>query len=624
MMANIPNVRLPCRRATDSRGAVRTTSAKRPSMALNSHILGTKPHLLLHQTKKCNTSALCCELMGETNFLPKRPPLRKSPRQICRVTSTIAPGADDDDDDEDQKKNPSEGPEPEKMRKEDQPKEITGGADGPTGLEMCRKYLSDIGMGEDEIDLMILKHSVTKYMSWDYKHPLAPNKRRSWDPRLCDHPCCSEYPCDMIDEYYRTMSFENTRVILMAQMEPKSRLGQSSGMYMLPLGGASLVDQAIHNLNNAGISSNIYVATQHASYYLNKRLHSCYSYGREGDPAVKVLASNQTKENKDWSVSDLDCLQKNFESIMEDEKSIGLTSAREFVICTGSSVHDVDFRSLLSFHRSRGSDLTVCAVSVPKAQVEACIHMDFSNHLVAYNDTTAESHHSRMGKSLKNTGIFVFNTGALQTLLQIMNGDDADFVAKAFAHNMNVNVYKHSEYWHEIETVKDYYDIVLELLGGQIRKGHHFPVHTDLPSPVFMGTNVLHRSFIGGGTYLSGNCSLENSFIGNNLILGHGVSVSNSVLMHCHNRISDQNAFHEGMTFSSHMFDREDDLFTTVIGDNVVMENCVVDENVHVGPGSIITNVSNVKEGGKDGSFFINEGIVYLLKDCNLPANSVI
>ena len=78
------------------------------------------------------------------------------------------------------------------------------------------------------------------------------------------------------------------------------------------------------------------------------------------------------------------------------------------------------------------------------------------------------------------------------------------------------------------------------------------------------------------------------------------------------------------MTCTSHMFDQEDALFTTVIGDDVVLEHCVVDENVHVGSGSIITNVNNVKEGGREGSFFIDDGIVYLLKDCSLPEKTVI
>ena len=165
---------------------------------------------------------------------------------------------------------------------------------------------------------------------------------------------------------------------------------------------------------------------------------------------------------------------------------------------------------------------------------------------------------------------------------------------------------------------------MLDVLAGRIRKGHHLPVQNDLPTPVFMGMNAVDHSFIGGGSYLSGDCSIQNSFVGNNLILGQNVRILNSVLMHCHNGIGEQMLFHERMTFSSHMFDHVDNLITTVIGDNVKLENCVVDENVHVGSGSIITNVNNIREGGKDGSFIINEGIVYLLKDCYLPANTVI
>jgi ADP-glucose pyrophosphorylase len=94
--------------------------------------------------------------------------------------------------------------------------------------------------------------------------------------------------------------------------------------------------------------------------------------------------------------------------------------------------------------------------------------------------------------------------------------------------------------------------------------------------------------------------------------------------MHCHNKIEDQKQFHSGMTISSHMFDRVDDLVTTVIGDNVVMYKCIVDENVHVGPESRIINVNKVQEGGKSGSFVIQDGIIHLTRNCTLPEGTVI
>lgn len=636
MTMKTPNVRLSYRRASACCGAVGSIATRRPSLALRNHDQKQISHLFSQKSKRCGVEALDCELARVTNFQARRPPLRSRRSQVCRVKHSIAPGADDEDDDQNEKEkyesHPLETPEPGKMGQVDQKDEITKNTGALprrtgeylTGIEQCRRYLSDIGMNDEEIESMIRKFNVTKHMTWDHRHPLAPNKRELWDPRVCEFPCCTEYPTDIIDDEYEALSFRNTRVILLAHMEPKARgLGSSTGMYMLPLGGGFLVDNVIQNLQKAGISENMYATTQYSSYHLNKRLHQHYSYGPRGDPAVKVLASHQTRDNKDWIVSDVDCLQKNLELIMEEEQSSGLTPACEFIVCTGSSVHDINYRSLMAFHRSRGSDLTVCAVPVPKAQMEADMHVDFSNRLIACKDPTVNCVDSSMGRSLKNIGIFVFNTGTLQALLEEMDGDD-DFVAKAFAKKMKVNVYKHSQYWHGIETVKDYHDTMLDILRGGIREGHHVSLQNDLPSPVFMGCNVLNHSFIGGGTYFSGNCSIENSYIGNNLILGNGARVMNSVLMHCPYRISEQKSFHQGMTCTSHMFDQEDALFTTVIGDDVVLEHCVVDENVHVGSGSIITNVNNVKEGGREGSFFIDDGIVYLLKDCSLPEKTVI
>ena len=629
--------RAPYRGVTRARGALCSTAkwARRLAVDFGRDVHRKKPLQPL-RTRICHATPTSRELSRGPQCPPNGfPPLKPRVSQVCRVTLTIAPGADDEGDDQNGKNNEwshfleNSGA----KRKMDAPERIPlhndilpiRSVDDLTGIEQCRRYLSEIGMADEDIDAMIEKYQVTRYMPWDYRHPLAPNKRKSWDPRLCDYPCCSEYPTDAIDEDYSKLTFDNTRVIVLAHAEPKTCFGASTGVHMLPMGGGFIIDQVIQNLRKSGISKNMYVTSQYSSYHLNRRLHRYYSYsnGASSDPAVKVLASHQTGENKDWLVSDVDCLQKNLDSLINDEESIGLTGADEFIICTGHSVHDIDYRGMISFHRSRGSDLTVCATSVPKAKTEAGISMDFSNRLVAYKDPTFESFHSSLGRDLKSTGIFVFNPRTLQRLLNIMNDND-DFIEKAFEEKMKVNIYTHAKYWHEIETVKDYYNIMLDVLAGRIRKGHHLPVQNDLPTPVFMGMNAVDHSFIGGGSYLSGDCSIQNSFVGNNLILGQNVRILNSVLMHCHNGIGEQMLFHERMTFSSHMFDHVDNLITTVIGDNVKLENCVVDENVHVGPGSIITNVNNIREGGKDGSFIINEGIVYLLKDCYLPANTVI
>lgn len=492
-----------------------------------------------------------------------------------------------------------------------------------TGIEKCRMFLSEIGMNATEIEELIHNFNVTKYMSWDYRHPLAPNKRELWDHRLSEYPCCHEYPNETVGEDYHSLSFENTRIVLLAHKEPKTCFGVHTGMYMLPLGGGFLVDHMIQNFQNSGIHRNIYVTTQYSSYYLNKRIHDKYSYREKGETAVKVIASHQTIESKEWLLSDVDCLQKNLGPLIDDEENSGLSPADEFIICTGNTVHDLDFRNLISFHRSRGSDLTVCATSVPKASLESDLSVDFSNRLVAYKDPNFESFHSKMGRTMKNIGIFVFNTNSLQRLLEVMDEND-DFVGKAFGERMNVNVYTHSRYWHNLETLKDYHTVILDLLGGCMKNGHHFPIPNNFPSPRFMGKNLLQKSFIGCGTYLAGDCSIKNSFIGNNVILGRNVEISDSVLMHCHHCINEQQAFHEGMTITSPMFDRVEDLVTTVIGDNVTIDNCVVDENVHIGSGSLVINLNNVTEGGEEGSFFIHEGIIYLSKNCNLPENTVI
>ena len=86
----------------------------------------------------------------------------------------------------------------------------------------------------------------------------------------------------------------------------------------VPLGGKyRLVDIPVSNCINSGIKK-IFVITQFNSESLNRSVYETYKFDHFSHGYIRILAAEQSMENKEWLQGTADAIRKNIKHISAD------------------------------------------------------------------------------------------------------------------------------------------------------------------------------------------------------------------------------------------------------------------------------------------------------------------
>ena len=394
----------------------------------------------------------------------------------------------------------------------------------------------------------------------------------------------------------------------------------------VPLAGKyRLVDIPISNCLNNGLRQ-IYVLTQFNTESLHRHINASYKFDNFTNSFVEILAAEQTPEDDRWYQGTADAVRQNLRYFLA--RPYG-----HYLILSGDQLYRMDYRDLLQEHVRSGAEITLGTTPVnreaalsfgimqsdvkrrifrfeekpkdPKLLDELRIPPDLLNGLGRPAD--AELYQGSMG-------IYVFNR---QTLIDALDNSYDDFgkhIIPASLKKYKVFAYIFQGYWEDIGTVRAFFEAHLALtdtVPAYNLSDHLNPIYTRpliLPASKINRTQV-HSAIIADGCVIT-DANIERAVIGLRSVIATGSTIRNSVLM--------------GADF----YQDEDpqpkpELPPLGIGRHCVIEEAIIDKNVRIGDGVVVTPEG--KTSNVDGdNYYIRDGVVVIPRGAVIPAGTSI
>lgn len=243
-------------------------------------------------------------------------------------------------------------------------------------------------------------------------------------------------------------------------------------------------------------------------------------------------------------------------------------SQAEYVVIMGSKiVANIDIKAVMQHHLAKDGDVTVLYKSVPKAFLENRPHEkvlqidrdEYLLHLVDAKDATSE-----LDRFAMSMNMYFMRADKMLELIQRAELEglnlDADKLIEHYLPEYQVNTYEYTGYLANIDSIPAYFNANMEML-----EKNKF-------SALFHGSqNVITKVKNGAPTYYSKAAHVKNaqfatgcviegtvvdSLIHRKVTIAKAAEVRNSIIMQGSN-----------------------------IGEGAVLEYCILDKNVTIGPG---------------------------------------
>jgi glucose-1-phosphate adenylyltransferase len=400
----------------------------------------------------------------------------------------------------------------------------------------------------------------------------------------------------------------------------------------VPLNGKyRLIDIPISNCLNSDIYR-IFVLTQFNSASLNRHVNSAYrfdNFRQEG--FVTILAAEQTQESTDWFQGTADAVRKTL-------RHYSKFSFDHYLILSGDHIYRMDYRKILSEHKSNKSDVTVAAIPVmrEKAPELGILDINGNGEVIRFIEKPQDQtvintleikpqtwktfgKNAKPDQYLANMGVYVFKREVLESILE--DGGHTDFGKEIFPETVNspdikVNAYLFEGYWEDIGTIRSFFDANLDFVDPLPSFSFY-----DENAPIYTHARFLPPSKITRTTaeraILSEGCVVDDAYIRRSLIglrslVGKGAQIINTVMMG-----SDRYE-----TFVEKAHNRELGRPDIGIGPDCHIEGCIIDKDARIGRGVRIVS-GNSPDAEGDG-WMLRDGVVVIEKQAIIPDGTVI
>ncbi len=380
--------------------------------------------------------------------------------------------------------------------------------------------------------------------------------------------------------------------------------GQGSRLYALTENNAKpavsfggkyrIIDFPLSNCKNSGIDT-VGVLTQYQPLELNEYIGNGQPWDLDRTfGGVTVLPPYQGKNGSDWYKGTANAIFQNITFIKRYDPEYVL-------ILSGDHIYKMDYSDMLAYHKEKNAVCSVAVIDVPISEASRFGIMSVNDNGEIYEFEEKPKHPKSTKASM---GIYIFNTDTLIKYLEYDNSDvnsENDFgkniIPKLRSDKQPLYAYSFKGYWKDVGTLESLWEANMDLLG----EDHRLNLHDDswkilsrnnARPPHYIGNcAVVENSLLSEGCSIYG--SVYNSIISCGVTIERGAIIKNSV-------ISDDVTIKEDARINYSIIDRN-----TVIGKNatvgsekdlngkitVVGSECIVDDDINISSGEIISNV---------------------------------
>jgi len=379
-----------------------------------------------------------------------------------------------------------------------------------------------------------------------------------------------------------------------------------------------LIDIPISNSLHAEIDR-VYVLTQFNSAGLHRHIAQTYRFDSFTNGFVSILAAQQTLDNRAWYQGTADAVRQNLPRLAHGDPS-------EILVLSGDQLYSLRMREFVTSHRQRQADLSIAVTPVPRAEASGLgiMRVDAQGRIVEFVEKpqdeatldrlTLDAHtiqsldlDTEPGTLLASMGMYVFNTGVLEDLLEqdTKTHDFGKEVIPAAIANHGVYAFLYNGYWRDIGTIAAFHEANLELADPDPPLDLYHPDYPIYTHPRFLpGLKIwdceVERSVLCEGSVLMGR-SIRHSVIGIRSLVREGTEIEESIIM--------------GTSGSDRS--KASDSVLIGIGRDCRIRRAIIDTGARVGDGVQLLNEAGVEEADGPG-YAIRGGIIVV------PSKSVV
>ncbi|MBN2702589.1 MAG: glucose-1-phosphate adenylyltransferase [Pontiellaceae bacterium] len=385
----------------------------------------------------------------------------------------------------------------------------------------------------------------------------------------------------------------------------------------VPIAGKyRLVDIPISNCINSGIRR-IFLLTQFNSVSLHQHIAATFRFDQFSGGHVRILAAEQTPDSDGWFQGTADAVRRSIRYFMTDHPDL-------VVILSGDQLYRMDIRKIIEAHLQNGADLTISTKPVMReeAGMLGIMQTDADGRIVRFaekpgNSPALDELRAPMYEDeryLASMGIYVFNMPVLSDLL--VANDQPDFgkhIIPAAIESHRVCSYIFDGYWEDIGTIRSFWAANLALANPLPSFSFYemnAPIYTNMRylPPSKINQCSVRCSLLSDGCIISAD-RIDHSVIGLRAKLGEGTVVEDSIVMGAdyfeHGAVADPSGIPMG------------------IGRNCFIRKAIIDKNVRIGNGVVITP-DGKPENVETDLYWIRDGIIVIPKNTVIPDGTVL
>jgi len=385
----------------------------------------------------------------------------------------------------------------------------------------------------------------------------------------------------------------------------------------VPIAGKyRLVDIPISNCINSGIRQ-IFLLTQYNSVSLHQHIAATFRFDQFSGGHVRILAAEQTPDSDGWFQGTADAVRRSIRYFMDDRPEI-------VVILSGDQLYRMDIRQVIESHINNGADLTISTKPVVRSEAGALgiMQVDEAGRIIHFEEKPGETPLLdklraplyKEERYLASMGIYVFNMDVLREVLCGTSESDfgRDIIPKVIDTH-KVYSYIFDGYWEDVGTVASFWEANLALADPLPSFSFYemrAPIYTNMRylPPSKINQCDLSRSLLSDGCIISGK-RIVHSVVGLRAKVGEGTEIEDSIIM--------------GADYYEHGVVSHPSGIPMGIGKNCFIKKAIVDKNVRIGDGVVVT------PEGKSGDvqtdlYWIRDGIIVIPKNTVIPPGTVL